>query len=63
VQATLADYGKVGNALLLTLEQFLGDDLTVDVREAWIAVFGRILGIMIEGGEGRRAAASDRMQV
>jgi class 3 adenylate cyclase/hemoglobin-like flavoprotein len=65
-QATLADYGKVANALLLTLEEFLGDDFTADVREAWIAVFGTISGLMIEGAEGGCAAgvtAWDRAQV
>jgi hemoglobin-like flavoprotein len=52
-QATCGDYGKVADALLLTLEEFLGDDFTADVREAWIAVFGTISGFMIEGAEGR----------
>ena len=60
-QTTFADYEKVGTALLLTLEEFLGDDFTADVREAWIAVYGTISAIMIEGAEGRCAAgvASD----
>jgi hemoglobin-like flavoprotein len=48
-QATLADYSKVANALLLTLEEFLGDDFTAEVRDAWTAVFGAISGLMIEG--------------
>ncbi|WP_163150162.1 adenylate/guanylate cyclase domain-containing protein [Bradyrhizobium uaiense] len=54
-QATLADYSKVANALLLTLEEFLGEDFTTDVRDAWIAVYGTISSLMIEGTEGRRA--------
>ena len=52
-QATLAGYEKVANALLLTLEEFLGDDFTPEVRDAWISVFGTISGLMIEGTEGR----------
>jgi hemoglobin-like flavoprotein len=51
-QATCADYEKVANALLLTLEEFLGDNFTPEVRDAWIAVFGTISGLMIEGTEG-----------
>jgi len=52
-QATLADYEKVANALLLTLEEFLGDDFNPEIRDAWISVFGTISGLMIEGTEGR----------
>jgi len=48
-QATLADYAKVANALLLTLEEFLGNDFTAEVRDAWTVVFGTISGLMIEG--------------
>lgn len=48
-QATPADYGKVANALLVTLEEFLGDDFTADVRDAWVTVFGKISGLMIRG--------------
>ena len=62
-QATLADYSKVANALLLTLEEFLGDDFTAEVRDAWTAVLGTISGLMIEGSEGLCAAGmkvSDR---
>jgi hypothetical protein len=58
-QATPADYGKVANALLVTLEEFLGDDFTADVRGAWVTVFGKISGLMIQGVEGRCAAADD----
>lgn len=64
-QATFADYEKVENALLLTLEEFLGDDFTADVRNAWIEVYGRISGLMREGSEGRHVAGvavSDRLQ-
>ena len=62
-QATLADYSKVTNALLLTLEEFLGDDFTAEVRDAWTAVMGTISGLMTEGSEALCAAGmkvSDR---
>jgi hemoglobin-like flavoprotein len=62
-RATVADYDKLSRALLLTLEEFLGDDLTPDIRDAWTAVFRVISGVMIEGAEGRATAdelASDR---
>jgi len=52
-QATHADYNKVASALLLTLEEFLGADFTPEVRDAWIGVFAKISGLMIEGTESR----------
>ena len=42
-------YDKVANALLLTLQEFLGDDFTPEIRAAWIAVFGTISGLMLPG--------------
>jgi len=36
------DYATVGAALLLTLQQGLGDAFTPEVREAWTALYGVI---------------------
>ncbi len=36
---TETNYGTVGEALLWTLEQGLGEGFTPDVREAWTVVF------------------------
>ena len=43
-----AHYATVGGALLLTLEQGLGDAFTPEVHEAWTAVYGLISRTMIE---------------
>lgn len=43
-----AHYATVGGALLLTLEQGLGDAFTPEVHEAWKAVYGLISRTMIE---------------
>jgi hemoglobin-like flavoprotein len=43
---TNAHYTTVGQALLWTLEQGLGDAFTPDVREAWTAAFGLVSGTM-----------------
>jgi hemoglobin-like flavoprotein len=43
---TAANYAAVGQALLWTLEQGLGDAFTPDVREAWTAAFGLVSGTM-----------------
>ncbi len=48
-------YGKVGEALLWTLEKGLGDDFTPEVKAAWTALYGTVSGIMI--GAGKRSAA------
>jgi hypothetical protein len=48
----------VASTLLLTLEEFLGDDFTPEIRDAWIAVFGTISGLMIEGTKSHRKATS-----
>ncbi|HVK40209.1 MAG TPA: globin family protein [Candidatus Kapabacteria bacterium] len=46
-----AHYDTVGEALLWTLEQGLGEDFTPDVREAWTATYELVAGVM------KRAAA------
>jgi hemoglobin-like flavoprotein len=43
---TEANFATVGQALLGTLEQGLGDAFTPDVREAWTAAFGLVSGTM-----------------
>ena len=43
-----AHYATVGGALLLTLEQGLGDAFTPEVREAWTAMYGVVSSTMIE---------------
>lgn len=41
-------YGDVGGALLDTLEAGLGDDWTPDVRDAWVATWTVVAGVMQE---------------
>jgi class 3 adenylate cyclase/hemoglobin-like flavoprotein len=48
-RATTADYDKVASALLAALEEFLGEDFTPSVREAWATVYSTIAKLMIHG--------------
>ena len=41
-----ADYDTVGAALLWTLEQGLGTGFTDEVKDAWVAVYGLLAGVM-----------------
>ena len=41
-------YGTVGSALLWTLEQGLGEEFTLDVREAWAEAYNLMAGAMKE---------------
>ncbi len=50
-QTARMDYDKVARALLKALEEFLGDEFTPELRQAWAAVYGRIAAIMIEAGD------------
>jgi hemoglobin-like flavoprotein len=43
----LADYNSVGEALLWTLEQALGEDFTRVVREAWTVCYDELAGEMM----------------
>ena len=43
-----AHYGTVGEALLWTLEQGLGDAFTPDVRGAWADAYGTLASVMID---------------
>lgn len=49
-------YATVGSALLLTLEQGLGDAFTAPVREAWATLYGVIASTMIEASREPAAA-------
>jgi hemoglobin-like flavoprotein len=44
----LADYDALREALIWTLEQALGDDLTPAVREAWAVCYDELAGEMKE---------------
>ena len=46
-----ADYDKLARALLKTLEEFLGDEFTPEVHQAWGTVYGQVSTIMIESGD------------
>jgi hemoglobin-like flavoprotein len=46
-----SNYDKVLRALLWTLEEFLADDFTPEIRHAWITVYGMIAEIMIDAAE------------
>ncbi|WP_312000841.1 adenylate/guanylate cyclase domain-containing protein [Bradyrhizobium altum] len=54
--ASMNHYNKVASALLLTLVEFLGDEFSPEMRAAWIAVFGTISSLMIEGAQTVEAA-------
>ena len=45
------DYDKVARALLTTMEEFLADDFTPDIRHAWLTVYGMIAEAMIDAAE------------
>ncbi len=46
-----ADYDTVGNALLWTLEQGLGEAFTPAVKEAWTQTYMTLAGVMIEAAK------------
>ena len=46
------DYKAVGAALIWIMDQSLGDDFTADVRNAWLAVYDALSGVMIEAAYG-----------
>ena len=43
-----ADYEKMGEALLLSLEQYLGADFTPDARTAWSRMYNAVSAAMLE---------------
>jgi nitric oxide dioxygenase len=46
-----AHYGTVGEALLWTLEQGLGEAFTPAVREAWATAYGILASVMIDAAD------------
>ena len=53
-----AHYATVGGALLLTLEQGLGEAFTPEVREAWTTMYGIVSRTMMEAAALETAAAA-----
>ena len=51
-------YATVGEALLWTLEQGLGDAFTAEVKEAWTETYTTLSKVMIEAGGEVSGAAS-----
>jgi hemoglobin-like flavoprotein len=54
---TAAHYTPVGEALIWTLEKGLGSDFTAKTKEAWLAAYGALSGVMIAEAYGKEAAA------
>ena len=52
-----ADYAPVGEALIWTLDKGLGPDFTAEVKNAWLAAYGALSGVMIGEAYGEEAAA------
>jgi hemoglobin-like flavoprotein len=50
-------YGKVGEALLWTLDQGLGADFTPEVKAAWTALYGAVSMTMIAAAARDKAVA------
>jgi len=48
-------YATVGEALLWTLEQGLGDAFTAEVKDAWATVYGIVSKTMIAAAQSRAA--------
>ncbi|MGB3612740.1 MAG: globin family protein [Elainellaceae cyanobacterium] len=46
-----AHYPLVGNTLLKTFEQYLGDDWTPETKQAWTKAYGVITEVMLEGAD------------
>ncbi len=44
-------YPLVGNTLLKTFGEYLGDDWTPDVKEAWVGAYGVITEVMLDGAD------------
>ncbi|MCI4662578.1 MAG: globin domain-containing protein [Neomegalonema sp.] len=48
-------YAPVGEALIYTLDKGLGDGFTAPHKEAWLAAYGVLSGVMIEAAYGKAA--------
>jgi hemoglobin-like flavoprotein len=46
-----ADYDKVADAFLWTLDKGLGDAFTDDVKDAWVVTYTTVAGVMIDGAD------------
>ena len=55
-----AHYPIVGSTLLKTFAQFLGEDWTPEVRQAWIDAYTAIVQLMLEGTEKPAEVAQPR---
>lgn len=44
-------YPLVGNSLLKTFEQYLGDNWTPEIKQAWVDAYNMIAEIMLEGAD------------
>lgn len=51
-----AHYGMVGEALLDTLGQGLGDAFDAEAREAWTVAYGIVAAVMLDGAARAEAA-------
>ncbi|MGD1941288.1 MAG: globin family protein [Leptolyngbyaceae cyanobacterium] len=49
-------YPLVGNSLLKTFGQYLGDDWTPDTQAAWVEAYGLITEVMLKGADYEQAA-------
>ena len=52
-----AHYGSVGEALLWTLEQGLGEHWTPEARDSWTELYGLATGVMQKAAKDAEAAA------
>lgn len=53
-------YGVVGEALIWTLEQGLGDAFTVEVRDAWLAAYTLLANVMVEAANDHRQQGTEK---
>ena len=48
---TAADYQPVAEAFLWTLDHYLGDAFTPELKDAWVEAYTTLAGVMIEASE------------
>ena len=48
---TAADYQPVAEAFLWTVEHYLGEAFTPELKEAWVIAYTTLAGVMIEASE------------
>jgi hemoglobin-like flavoprotein len=49
--AQRVQFEALGDALIFTLAQVLGDDFTPEVRAAWVAAYGEVAAAMMRAGD------------